>query len=119
MFQLDDLVPETTSNGETEMRTARDILTDKHPKGRAPSSFTLLEGIMEPTNPILFDGLNADTILQVAMHTQGAAGPSGLDAQAWRRMCSSFKSASTNLLLCISRYRQAYSNHSNPSGRLN
>ena len=31
------------------------------------------------------------------MHTRGAAGPSGLDAQAWRHMSSSFKSASTSL----------------------
>ena len=43
----------------------------------------LVEGTSEPTNPILFDGLNADIILQVAMHTEGAAGPSGLNAQAW------------------------------------
>ena len=35
------------------------------------------------------------------MHTQGAAGPSGLDAQAWRRMCSSFKSASTSLCTAL------------------
>ena len=60
-----------------------------------------MEGTTEPTNPILFDGLNADTILQATMHTQGAAGPSGLDTQAWRRMCSSFKSASTSLCTAL------------------
>ena len=97
VLQLDDLVSETTSNGETKMHSVRDILNDKHPKSKAPLSSTLVEGIAEPTNPIIFDGLNADTILQATMHTQGAAGPSGLDAQAWRRMCSSFKSASTSL----------------------
>ena len=75
----------------------RDILNDKHPKGKAPLSSILVDGIAEPTNPILFNDLNADTILQAAMHTQGAAGPSELDPQAWRRMCSSFESASTSL----------------------
>lgn len=80
VLHSDNLVPETTSNGETKMRSARDILNDKYPKGRAPPSSALVEGTAEPTNPILFDGLNADTILQA---TQGAAGPSGLDAQAW------------------------------------
>ena len=35
------------------------------------------------------------------MHTQGAAGPSGLDAQAWRCMCSSLKSASTSLCTAL------------------
>lgn len=101
VLHLDDLVPETTSNGETKMRSTRDILNDKHPKGRAPPLSTLVEGTTEPTNPILFDGLNADTILQATMHTQGAAGPSGLDTQAWRRMCSSFKSASTSLCTAL------------------
>ena len=32
-------------------------------------------------------------IKQTALHTNGAAGPSGLDAHAWRKLCSSFKSA--------------------------
>ena len=34
-------------------------------------------------------------IKQTALHTNSAAGPSGLDAHAWRRHCSSFKSATT------------------------
>ena len=46
---------------------------------------------------ILFDNLNADTILQAALDTHGSAGPAGLDAHAWRRICSSFKSASRDL----------------------
>ena len=88
MLRLDDLVSETTSNGETKMHLVRDTLNDKHP-------------LTDPTNPIMFDGLNADTIFQATMHTQGAAGPSGLDAQAWRHMCSSFKSASTSLCTAL------------------
>ena len=36
-------------------------------------------------------------ILHVALCNQGAAGLSGLDAYAWRRLCSSFKSASHDL----------------------
>ena len=31
------------------------------------------------------------------MHTHGAAGPSGVDAYAWRRFCSSFQGASTDI----------------------
>ena len=98
VLQLDDLIPETN---ETLMRSTRDILNDKHPVGKVPPPSTLVDGIAEPTNPILFDELNSDSILQAAMHTQGAAGPSGLDAQAWRRMCSSFKSASSNLCTAL------------------
>ena len=64
VLHFDDLVPGTTSNGEAKMRSARDILNNNHPKGRAPPPSTLVEGTTERTNPILFDGLNADTILQ-------------------------------------------------------
>ena len=46
---------------------------------------------------IIFDTLNADLFLKVALKTKGAAGLSGLDAFAWRRLCSSFKSASRDL----------------------
>ena len=43
VLQLDDLVPETTSTGETEMRSPKD---NKHPKGRAPPLSTLVEGAL-------------------------------------------------------------------------
>ena len=32
-----------------------------------------------------------------ALHTSGSAGPSGVDAYGWRRLCTSFKSASNEL----------------------
>ena len=101
VLQLGDLIPEASDNGETLMRSTRDILNDKHPKSKVPPSSILLDGIAEPMNHILFDELNSDTILQAAMHTQGVAVPSGLDAQAWRHMCSSFKSASTSLCTAL------------------
>ena len=50
-----------------EMSSVKDILTNKHPVGRTPPSSTLVGGIAEPTNPILFDCLNADTILQASI----------------------------------------------------
>ena len=41
--------------------------------------------------------MNADAIHSASLRTAGAAGPSGLDATAWRRLCCSFKSASVAL----------------------
>ena len=35
--------------------------------------------------------------LRAALHTDGAAGPSGVDARGWRRLCASFHSASNDL----------------------
>ena len=36
-------------------------------------------------------------IKDIALHSAGSSGPSGINALAWRRMCSSFKEASSNL----------------------
>ena len=59
VLHLDDLVPETMSNGETKMWSTRDILNDKPQRVEVPPLSTFVEGTAEPTNPILF-GLNAD-----------------------------------------------------------
>ena len=102
VLQLDELIPDKSDQGETVMRTVHDVLKDKHPPGTPPSPYTLLDNDDNPesVNPILFDG-NPNSILQSALHTQGSAGPSGLDAQAWRRMCTSFNSASTSLCAAL------------------
>ena len=41
--------------------------------------------------------MDADLIRFASLHTTGDAGPSGLDANAWRRLCCCFKSASAAL----------------------
>ena len=48
-------------------------------------------------HPIIFDSIDASTIRAAALHTDGSAGPSGIDAREWRRLCSSFHSSSTDL----------------------
>jgi len=35
-------------------------------------------------HPILFDSITADVIRTSALHTEGSAGPSGVDAMSWR-----------------------------------
>ena len=117
VLKLDDLIPEPLSNGETELRSTRDILLDKHPSGKAPAACSLLIDDPEPINPIMFDSLDADAIHQAALHTNGAAGPSGLDAHAWRRLCSSFKSASHNLCSALASVaRRITTTYVNPNG---
>ena len=117
VLKLDDMVPDTLHNGETVSRSTRDILLDKHPLGKDPTAGSLLNHDSEPINPIMFDSLNADAIHQAALHTQGSAGPSGLDAHAWRRLCSSFKSASHNLCSALSNVaKRIATTHVNPEG---
>ena len=58
-----------------------------------------LDPSCEPADvhPVLFDSLTGSTIRRAALRTRGAAGPSGLNADGWRRLCSSFKSHSHDL----------------------
>lgn len=101
VLKLEDLVPERCTNGESILRSTRDVLKEKHLLGRDPDACCLMDGEYEPVNSITFDGLDADAIRHAALHTHGAAGPSGLDAYAWRRLCSSFKSASNSLCVAL------------------
>ena len=45
-------------------------------------------------HPVIYDKIDASLIRSTSLHTSGAAGPSDLDATAWRRMCTSFKTSS-------------------------
>ena len=94
VLKLEDMVP---ANGGLEMRTTHDILIDKHPIGQPPAPQSLISFIPDPTDPINFDSSNADAIHHAALRMQGSGGPSGLDAFAWRRFCSSFGQASHDL----------------------
>ena len=48
-------------------------------------------------NPVIFQCLTGDVIRRAAIQSHGAAGPSGVEAYAWRRMCTSFGDASASL----------------------
>ena len=97
---LDDLIPTGIGqNGEVIQQTTRDVLMEKHPEGKPASDDVLLD--TSSTNhchdQIIFEQITGEVIRQAALHTHGAAGPSGVDAHAWRRFCSSFQGASTDL----------------------
>jgi hypothetical protein len=74
-----------------------DILKLKHPPAESATPSALLSGPVVQINPILFAGLQGDTIRAAAIRTQGSAGPSGGDADQWRQMCTAFGQASSNL----------------------
>ena len=99
VLSLIDLIP-TGRDGEEISKTTRDILNEKHPKGRVASAEILLpeSDIDDPChNPIVFEHITGVAIRQAANRTHGAAGPSGVDAYAWHRLCSSFKSVFRDL----------------------
>ncbi len=78
-------------------QTVRDILFEKYPNGQSAHSDTLLQPltITPDVHPVLFDRLNGEMNRHTALQTEGSAGPSGVDSHGWKRMCTSFKKAST------------------------
>ena len=79
--------------------TVFDELQKKHPPGRPAQKEALLPpSTPKPDfHPVIFDALDSVSIRRAALRTKGAAGPSGVDAFCWRRLCTSFHSASDDL----------------------
>ena len=78
-------------------KKVRDILTDKHLPYRPASPDAILNDEIPELHNVVFDSLDSSRIKSAALRTSGAAGPSGLDALAWRRLCTSHKAASNEL----------------------
>ena len=75
----------------------KDILADKHPPGKPAHPDAIINEPLPDVHPVLFEPLDAAMIRSAALHTNSSAGPSGLDAFGWRRLCTSFKSSSSEL----------------------
>ena len=61
-------------------------LAELHPKAMPASELTLKEGEVPYFDPVVFTNIDEQSIAKAAMKTRGAAGPSGLDAEGWRRI---------------------------------
>ena len=73
-----------------------DILKSKHPAAAPVHVEALLpdDDTTTPFHPAIFDVLDGPVIKAAALRSSEAAGPSGIDAHGWRRLCSSFHFAS-------------------------
>ena len=77
-----------------------EALKKKHPvrKPAVPSAVIVPNcPSQDPSHFILFDQLNGQMIRETALKAEGAAGPSGLDAAGWKRLCTPFQCACTDL----------------------
>lgn len=85
--------------GDQGVKSVLDILRSKHPcASPAPTEALLCRSATPPSvHPVVFEQITASSIRSAALNTTGAAGPSGLDAHCWRRLCSAFKTASSDL----------------------
>ena len=75
----------------------KDVLTSKHPAGQRAHVNCILPSAPGDVHPVVFDSIDATTIRSAALRITGSAGPSGIDAREWRRLCTSFKGASNEL----------------------
>ena len=76
-------------------RTVLDELIAKHPN-KAPiiEEAIVTDHSGKEFHPVIFDSITGETIRTCALKTNGGAGPSGIDAAGWRRMCTSFRNSS-------------------------
>ena len=100
VLSLDD----TVNLPNTSVKTIGELLIEKHPPCRPAFKESLIPTEAPPlVHPIIFEAIDASAIRSASLRTQGAAGPSGLDAQCWRRLCTSFKEASNGLCYSLSK----------------
>ncbi len=74
-----------------------DSPTVRESKGQSLCPDSVLPSTPQEINPVVFSALDENTIRSAALRTTGSAGPSGLDAHQWRRLCTSFNAASNEL----------------------
>ena len=79
--------------------SARSVLLKKHPQAQAvhPPSVISQSTTLPPCHPVVFDHIYGSLIRAIVLQLDGAAGPSGLDSSAGKRLYTYFYSDSTKL----------------------
>ena len=77
--------------------SVREVLASKHQPGQPALPEATLQGPAIEQHPIIIDNIDACLIRSTSLRVSGAAGSSGLDPHAWRRLCTAFKAASDHL----------------------
>ena len=96
-----------------------DTLKSKQPAAVPAQADVLLSNHLglSGVHPVIFDSIDAGSIRTAALATNGAAGPSGLDAHCWRRLCTSFHNSSQDLCNSVALFaRRLSTSFVDPSG---
>ena len=106
---------------EVNGKTVRELLKEKHPQAEIPPTDALTAPSNQQTqyHPVIFQKVTPAVIRAAALRVEGAAGPSGIDAYGWRRLCTSFGSASDDLCRAISDFTQLICSKKVPDHYLN
>ena len=62
-----------------------ETLHQKHPEGKEADENIMLTGPIQHVDPILYEAIDETLVLKAAQRTKGGSGPSGLDADGWRK----------------------------------
>ena len=96
--------------------SVKDVLISKHPPAQPVHHDCILPEDPQDPHPIIFDSIDANSIRSAAVRMNGAAGPSGLDAHQWRRLCTSHKGTSRDLCAALASVtRRLCSSYVDPS----
>ncbi|XP_028417275.1 uncharacterized protein LOC114541674 [Dendronephthya gigantea] len=87
MFAALRLLDEQSCGGVLPLNDAvyKDLL-QKHPPAQPEDHSVMIDGEIPYVDPSLFANIDEAAIAKAALRTQGAAGPSGLDALGWRHI---------------------------------
>lgn len=101
VLPLDEAVPGSPN------RTVRQVLEEKLPPAKplCPSAVEEVSTLPD-THHVIFDRVDGELVRRVTLKMDGAAGPSGLDAADWKRLCTSFQADSIDLcdsVACLAR----------------
>ena len=74
-------------------------LKEKHQDAQRAQLGSLLFGLVEDIPDSVYQGINGELVREAALGTKGYGGPSGVDANGFKRIlaCKSFKRSSINL----------------------
>jgi hypothetical protein len=73
------------------------LLHLKHPDAKEAMPDVLIQGPTLRVHPVLFDEIDEDLVKKAALRTKGGSGPSGLDADGWRRILASNNYGTVNI----------------------
>ena len=92
-------------------QTVEQILIKKHPPAEPVSSNNIISYSEDtiPFHSYTFDQINAQKIRKAAMTTHGSHGPSGLDANEWRRIITHFGQQSVEISKTLAKIAQQIS----------
>ena len=84
------LLTNNMSNGVLPLNDATlNQIKIKHPEGKDASPDVLLHGPIKRIHPVAYEDIDESLILKAATQTKGGSGPSGMDADGWRRILAS------------------------------